>query len=212
MGYIMFSKYVFVLVVLGSFIFFQGCVKEDFTRLSDEYDWQPNFSLPLSTLAINSGDYVGSLSFLDNYNATKEILISKTVDFDFAGTFSENEYVEKLMFRFSIKNKFPARLEVYAYYLDNNLQIVKSVIAEAPIHIYAPYVDDEGSVTQESHVIHDEYFTDDGVSLLENVKYVFIQVFIKDLDQRAVVINQIDNYTVDLGLGIRAYLNIPINE
>lgn len=204
------TKRVFVSVILSFSLFIQGCVKEDLTKLSDTLDWQPNFSLPVATVVINSGDYAGSLSFLDSYNLTKEILISKTIDFNFTDIFSQEEYVEKLMFRFDIKNKFPARLEAYAYYLDNNLQIVKSVLTDPPIHIPASQVDDEGNIINESQVIHDEYFGKEDIPLLTSVKYVLIQMYIKELDQREMILSQIDNYEIELGVGIRAYLNIPV--
>jgi len=206
------AKQVFISVILSFFLLLQSCVKEDFTKISDEFDWQPNISIPVATDTMNSDNYRGSLSFLDHYNLANEILISKTIDFDFADIFSEENHVEKLMFRFDIENRFPARLEVYPYCLNENLQIVPSIFTDSPLQIPAPQIDDEGSVIRGSQLIFDEYVSEEDIPSISGVKHILIQIYIKELDQNPEVISKIADYEIEIGVGIRAYLNIPINE
>ncbi|TLX72144.1 hypothetical protein E9993_18950 [Labilibacter sediminis] len=207
------NKLVTTYFIFSAFLLLGGCVKEDLNKLTDRYSWTPNFSLPVATITMDSDDYDDpGLSFLEQYERSQKVLLEDTIKFNFTDIFEEEEFVEQLMFRFNIENRFPSKIEVDAYYLDENENSLGAVITDAPLIIPAPVVNEEGEVVRTYNIIHDEYVLSEDVPSLVDVKYILIYVTIIELDTRPEVTSQIDDYDIEIGVGIRAYLNVPVNE
>jgi hypothetical protein len=189
-------------------LLFSSCLKEDLSNISDEFDWEPSLSISLSELNIGTDDtYSGSFS--NNF-----VLFPFTIDADFSAIFSDIENVNELMLRFYVDNHFPASLQCYTFYVDQDDEFRSYFLAENPINVEAAEIDSVGNVKQSTSLIYDEYLIQDGVGhqRLSEVKSIILYVILSDIDSSEAVFDQLDNYHITVSLGIRAALDIPVNQ
>ncbi len=191
-------------------ILISGCVKEDLSKISDDFIWEPTFSFPISELDLGTDDYNGSQGFLGYYNTNQEVLISEYTKFSFINITDNAEEVKELMFRFDIENNFPANLEIYGYYIDQSGNIIKSILQDPPLDINAAETDDDGSVIKSNSIIHDISLHEEDDELINSVRQILLIIYFKELDESPNVIQQIDNYNVDVSVGVRAALEVPL--
>ncbi len=187
-----------------------GCVKEDLSKISDDFIWEPTFSFPISELDLGTDDYNGSQGFLGYYNTNQEVLISEYTKFSFNDITNNAEEVKELMFRFNIENNFPANLEVYGYYIDQFGNIIKSILQDPPLDINAAETNDDGNVIKSNSIIHDISLHAEDDELINSVRQILLIIYFKELDESPNVIQQIDNYNVDVSVGVRAALEVPL--
>ncbi len=204
-------KYIHICII-GVFLVLQSCVKDDLSKVSSDYIWDPGFSLPITTFTKNADNFQGGLPLVDAYKMLGTVIYTETIDFDFGDIFTKDEYIEQIMLRFDIINSFPAKLQIDAYYLDEHGRTIRSVIEDSPLLIESPEVDDEGNITSAKEIIHDEYFAKDQISTLLLTKQILIRIFINDLDTRPEVVDQINKFNIDINIGLRSAIEMPIDE
>lgn len=183
-----------------------SCIKHDYSNVSDSFSWEPIVSGPFYKQELTSNLYLGDNDFKYDYINLGEVNIGDTIDFDFDDIFNVDE-VQQLMFRIEIKNGYPADLKIEANYLDTDFNLIKPVLQE-PLQVGQPKVDDKGNVSEVPILLHDEYVNAETISEISDAKHIFFLVNLTNVDDREVVVDQLDTYKVDFNLGIRAYLKI----
>jgi len=189
-----------------------SCVKEDLSKISSDFNWKAALSLPVSSITMNSENYRGGISLISMYNMIGMVIYTETIDFNLSDIFIESEYVDSLLFRLDIHNDFPAEIEVFAYYMNDKGQIVRNVISDNSLTIDRPTIDDEGNITKSNQIIHDERFTKTDIPDLLETKQILLRVFIRDMDLRPEVVNKIDDFDINISVGLRSSVNIPLDE
>jgi hypothetical protein len=210
------SQILFISVTL---ILFNSCVKEDLSKISDDFDWMPSVSVPVWKFDFGVDDYGGSSKFISDYKRNGYILKSEYIEINFSKLFDNTEYVEELMYRFKIENNFPARVECSAYYYDGNRDPILRedgdiypVFEDVTINVNSPNVDDEGNITKSFILVHDEYLDiEDKETFLKDVREILVLFYLYDLDTRPEALNRLDNYNIKASMGIRAALDVPVN-
>ena len=208
----MFQRSLYICCVVCSILLTPGCVKEDFSKISGDYDWRASFSLPVSSISKTNESFRGENSLVDMYNMLGMVIHRETVDFDLSEIFIKSEYVDSLMLRLDIDNNFPAEIEVYAYYINDRKQVVRNVIAESSLKIEKPNIDEDGNITHANHILHDERFLKEDIPALLETKQILVRVFIRNMDLSAEVINKIDDFSIDISIGLRSAVTRPVDE
>ncbi len=201
------SKFLKVSLV---FLVLVSCVKNDYTNLSDEYEWEPVVSVPVFNKQIQQYNYAGGTSFEYDYTKDGEVSLSDTIDFDLEEIVEEQEYIEQYMLRLNVGNGFPAKLTLYALYLNQNYNIVSRALTDT-IRLDSAQVDIDGNLTDIPFTIYDEYVDEEEVQDLEEVRYILIRMKLSEGNLTEEVINNLETYYVDLKVGLRMYINYPVN-
>jgi hypothetical protein len=204
------------IMVMGSLLVLSSCIKEDFDNITSQYEWQPSFSFPLSTVILNTGDYKGGLTFLEEYNQSAIVEISEEVAFNFSEIFleplnGESVEVEQIMFRLEIINDFPGEPTVYANFLDDNHHSISSLLSIDPFIISPPQLDDNGNVINSERIIRDEYILKNEIENLNDAKFILLRVFMQNIDKRQSVLNRINEYNLEVGIGVRAGVKAQVD-
>ena len=115
----------------GLFVFlFSSCYKTDPDKISDDFVWSPDISLPIGSVQPEFNESVGQLLYGE-------------IDFSLSDLIEEREQIDSLMIRLNIKNEFPTIVSIIVYYQypdPQNILIDETDIAPGKI-------DDEGKST-----------------------------------------------------------------
>ncbi len=202
----MLQRYLYITGILTSLLLLPACVKEDLSKISDSYQWKPSISLPLRSINFTADDFQVPPSEL-GINSIP--VFSKSINFEFSEIYTESGYVDSLLFRMDIKNTFPAQIKVAAYYMDAAGSIIKNI---PPLTLLKPEIDESGSVTQIVNQLYDHQLTKDDISTLEQNKSILIRILIEDLELKPEVLNKSDEWNIEISIGLRSTLNIPIDK
>lgn len=202
----MLQKHLYITALFASLLLLSACVKEDLSKISDAYQWKPSISLPLRFIKFTADDFQVPPSEL-GINSIP--VFSKSIDFEFSEIYTESGYVDSLLFRMDIKNSFPAQIKVAAYYMDAAGSIIKNI---APLTLVKPEIEESGSITQIVNQLYEHRLTKDDISTLEQNKSILIRVLIEDLELRPEVLNKSDEWNIDISIGLRSALSIPIDK
>jgi len=200
-----------LLMVLSALL--QGCVKEDLSKISSDYQWNGKVSLPLSAKEITSDDYVGISGLVDDYinSGGWGVVLTSYADFNFSDRYTQSEYVDSMMLRFEINNHFPATLKMGLYFMDEST-ILMNAVSDLPLEMEAPLVDELGELTTQPYVMVDQWFAGDDIAKLINAKKVAIRIIISDIDLREVVTDQLETYGIDVRIALRTVVTMPLDE
>lgn len=202
----MLQRYFYLASIVVYLILLPACVKEDLSKISDNYQWKPSVSLPFRSLIFTADDFQVPPSELGIYSTP---VFSKSIDFEFSDIYTSSEYVDSLLFRMDIKNSFPAQLKVAFYYMDDAGSIIKNI---APLTIKKPLIDENGSVIKTENLLYEHRLNNADISTLEQNKSILIRILIEDLESKTEVLNKSDEWKIDISIGLRSALNIPIDE
>ncbi len=193
-------------------LFIPSCVKEDLSKISSDFDWNANLSLPVSSISMNSAGFRGGTSLVELYKVIGMVIYTETVEFDLSEIFTKTEYVDSLMLRLDIDNNFPAEIEVFAYYMDESGRVVRNIISDTSLTLAKPDIDAEGNITSVKHVLHDESFSKKDIPDLLKTKQILLRVFIRYLDVSTEVVNKIDDFSIDINIGLRSSVTVSVDE
>ncbi len=188
-----------------------ACVKNDYSNFSDDYSWTPVVSIPLYNTQMLEDEYAGRRTFENDYVYRGEVDLCDTLDFDLEEIVEEQEYIESYMLRLNIRNGFPAKLRLYAVYLNSDYLAIATAV-EDTLQLDSAKVDNTGALTEIPLFIHDEYVDEAKMAELTNVKYLLVKAKLTETNQSPEVIANLSNYYIDLKMGIRMNINYPINQ
>jgi len=202
-----------IFIIIGFVFILSSCIKEDIPKISDEYLLNSSISFPIREIDMGIDDFIASSTFYEYYQINDYALISQYINFDYSNMVDNPEYLKKLMYRFYIENKFPARLEIETYFLDsfNNILDTKDIISEDPIMVNAAVTDVDGKLKQSKTNIVDITIDENDQEILQKIRKVLIVVYFYDLDENPQVINNLDTYNVLISAGVRAEIEVPLN-
>ncbi len=202
----MLQRYLYLFGIVVSLMLLPACVKEDYSKISDDYHWKPSVSLPFRSIVFTADNFQVPPSELA-INSTP--VFSKSIDFEFSEIYTRSEYVDSLLFRMDIKNSFPAQLKVAVYYMDAAGSIIKNI---APLTLKKPLIDESGSIIQTENLLYEHRLKKSDIPTLEQNKSILIRILIEDLELKQEVLDKSDEWKIDVSIGLRSAMNIPIDE
>lgn len=202
----MLQKYLYMFGIVGSLMLLPACVKEDLSKISNNLRWKPSVSLPFRSIVFTADNFLIPPSELA-INSTP--VFSKSIDFEFSEIYTRSEYVDSLLFRMDIKNSFPAQLKVAVYYMDAAGSIIKNI---APLTLKKPLIDESGSIIQTENLLYEHRLKKSDIPILEQNKSILIRILIEDLELKPEVFDKSDEWKIDISIGLRSALNIPIDK
>lgn len=213
-----------------------SCIK-DLKELEtiDSINYLPSFSVPVGSLSYTLEDIMPPDS-LWNYEIPDSLLQAGDLDtliliyndtrtffrpelgytayfhepVSLRTIFEQSENVEHAMIKTIIKNNIPVSIEVQGYLLDDNDQVVDSLIHSGKAQIPAPNSNGEGIIDEPTEeTIYTHYYAsqvDDLMNVTEIRVYVHLDTYTEDVDTLKV-------YSwngIELEIGLRGDLIIPI--
>ncbi|SMO59395.1 hypothetical protein SAMN06265379_103190 [Saccharicrinis carchari] len=202
----MINKHIQLIGAICIMLVTAACLKEDISKISHHYQWKPTLSLPLKSITFNAENYNGSTPILDTMSTP---VFSESVEFIFPEIYTTSEYVDSMMLRLEIKNNFPARIKVYAYFMNQEGSIIESILTDS---IPKPAISADGFVTQAEKLLYDKTFSKEDIPALEQTTSILLRVLIKDLEYRPEVLDKLNEGSIDVTIGLRSAVNVPIDE
>lgn len=184
---------------IGLSVLLLSCVKNDYSKISTRIVWNPNLSLPLGTSYFDATNLQPFL-VLDAIDETDTFFVADTLAFNFSELFINTEQINYVMFRTYIENGFPATIRAQTYFLDGAKQVVDSMYADGPIFVNAAKIGDDGALLEATIFTQDELRIDDGVNVLEHVRYVWIRLWMYDFMLTG---ENVDDYYIIQELGFQ---------
>ncbi len=205
----MLKKYLCTTGILASLLFLPACLKEDLSKITDNYIWKPSISLPLKSLVFTADDFLMPPSEIDTSNAP---YLTKSINFEFADIYTDSEYVDSLMLRMEIKNNFPALIKVTAFYMNESGSIIKTIVGKPPLTLQKPLVDKDGNIIRVETLLYEHNLKKEDVPTLQETKTILFRALIKNLEQSKEVLSKSDEWRIDIAIGLRSSMNLPIDE
>ena len=194
-----------------------SCVKEDFSKINESFQWNPEFSAPVGykTLTLTN-NYPGFDSTQLDYDfitqfpdwAIEEfIILQDTVNFDFSSSFDETEYIEKLLFRLNSWNSFPVNTDFNLYFAESSYVIVDSI----NVSLEPGEVNNEGEVILVATKTQDFTFEKNRIENLGNVNFIILIGEINNFQPDTSFLKYYPDCFIKFQLGVQAKLNIEIS-
>jgi len=187
-----------------------SCLKQDYSEISQEYIWKPIISVPFFTQEVSDTNYIGDNSFIFDYVNLGEVIIGDTLEFDYSTIFNDVG-LEQIMFRFFIRNGYPAELNIQAHYLDNEYNTIKTLFSDT-LKVDNANVDSEGDIIDLVNFTHDEYVNQDDLIAIESAKHISVSILLLNVNNSEEVIAKLEEYEIELNMGVRAYIVNPLHE
>ncbi|MBA7566601.1 hypothetical protein ES708_08293 [subsurface metagenome] len=204
--------YVLLMIIISS-----SCVKEDFSKINESFQWNPEFSASVgySTLTLTN-NYPGFDSTQLDYDfitqfpdwAIEEfIILQDTVNFNFSSSFDETEYIEKLLFRLNSWNSFPVNTDFNLYFAESSYVIVDSI----NVSLEPGAVNNEGEVILVATKTQDFTFEKNRIENLGNVNFIILVGEINNFQPDTSFLKYYPDCFIKFQLGVQAKLSIEIS-
>ena len=184
-----------------------SCLNEDLSKIKSKGSWEGQISLPAGSIQITSEGYNAGIPLIDMYKMLGMVIVTEVVEFPFEELVDNYDYLDSLILSIDITNNFPAELQIYAYFMDASGKLNSSVdiTGDEPILIDKPDIDAEGHIPEPVHPYPPfKYkFSEEDLPDLLPTERILIRVFIKNMDLSEEVVNNIDDFSVDINVGIR---------
>ncbi len=199
-------------IILCTLFFLTSCFKEDISKISNEYTWEPDVSVPIFEDSYFLSDSNLPEPFTSYYpDINRDITFYKNFDLNFNNLFEDTEYIRNLSFNLGVKNYFPAEIHVHIDFMKNPNEYIKTLEIDPEIIIPAALINNEGIVTN-SHLFSQLIpidINDDNIIL--NTDFIRLVIRITDREISDAIIANLNNYYCDCTIGIKAELEVPIN-
>ncbi len=196
------GRFVTYMACLLAFLGAASCIENDYTKLSTRLVWSPNLSVPLGKSYYDAGnippDELPAAGALP-----ASIVVSDTIDFDFAELFIYTETIHYLMFRSYVENGFPADLRVQTYFM-NFSGVVDSLFKEGPVQVGKASIATDGSLIQATVFNQETYMEGEEVDMLENIKKIMTRVELTNLDPNFSPDEFLNDYFARVEMGLQA--------
>ena len=194
-----------------------SCIKEDFSKINESFQWNPEFSAPVGykTLTLTN-NYPGfdstQLDFdfitqFPDWAIVEFIILQDTVNFDFSSSFDETEYIEKLLFRLNSWNSFPVNTNFSLYFAESSYVIVDSI----NVSLEPGEVNNEGEVVSVTAKTQDFIFEESRIEGLENVNFIILIGEINNFQPDSSFLKYYPDCFIKFQLGVQAKLSIEIS-
>ncbi|MCW3785105.1 hypothetical protein [Plebeiibacterium sediminum] len=199
-------------IILCTLFFLTSCFKEDLSKISDNYTWEPDVSVPIfeNTYYLTDSNLpVPFTSFYPNLN--RDITFSKDFDLSFTNLFEDTEYIRKLSFNLGAENFFPAELHIFIDFMQNPNVYIKTLEIDPEINIPAASINNQGEITISQPFVQLIPVNIDDEDIIQNTDFIRVLIRITNREISDEIIANLENYYCDCSIGIKAELQVPIN-
>ena len=182
---------------------FSSCYKTDPDKISDDITWKPDISLPVGETEFS---LTSAPDEVPPFRYSK--ILYDTLDFGISDIFGSREEIDSMMFKINLVNEFPTECDIIIFYPEygQGLDYDRSLTGDEPIIIAPGKIDAEGKSTIPSKKQVDIWVTSNQVDQLFTADILVVRVLINDLIVTQPIKNNITNYKLTAGLGLRAKL------
>lgn len=188
---------ILIMIMLGA------CLKQDYSKISSELIYRPDVSVPLgkSLFSFSKPIDTSLIVFIP-----QQIQIIDTIPYDPITVFQNLELVNELRYRIYIESIYPAQIQVEAFYMGANNEILGSLTKGEILELEPSMVNQSGVLLQKSILLKDIYLNNAEVLALERVKRLNVVVHFYDVTKD--VLANILAYEVTVHIGVQAKMAI----
>ncbi len=201
------------IVLTSVIIIFSSCFKDDLNKISDEYIWEPDVSVPIfeDTYLLTDTRLSGSIETnYPNLNI-KYIPISKDFELNFINIFEDVEYIKSLELNLGVENYCPSEILIFIDFMKYPSVFIKSLDLDEQIIIPAAITDSNGDVSQsQSYTQLIPIDIEDNI-LINETEFIRLEIRLINREISDEIIENLDNYFCNCSIGLKADLKIPIN-
>ena len=207
-------------------LFLSSCLKDLNTDPETIY-FNPEYSAPLGTIQylINTllpvpvlgppvADTINNtvISYDDEYyiNPVEGFTIDILERVNMSNFYEYNHYAVSLMLRINVENAIPAPLRVQVYLVEASLVYVDSLFASGPVAVSMPVMNDQGYVLEPGYQQIDTYLSQAQIDKLLEQGRMIVKIYIDSYNNEHDIPRFYSTQGLNLQLGLRAELNIPI--
>lgn len=202
-------------------------VDKDNSNIDDVVDWRPNWIRFIAHAHTNPGGESGHNNFItgeSRFMADVQLELPlwgyiynfsarDTSEFDFSEYYEDTEIIERLKIQLNIENGFPVVMEGQVYFLDEDYNILDSLIQVDDNRIIkAAEVDAEGRVLSLANKTTILEFTQDDVDDIKNTKHICFTGLASTTDASDEELVKIyDDYNIGFDISMEADLNVEVD-
>ncbi len=189
-----------------------SCFNEDLNKISDEYIWEPDVSIPVfeDIYYLTDTRLTGSISSLYANSAVEYIPITKDFDLNFNDIFEDVEYIQSLYLNLGIDNFTPSEIQVYLDFMKYPSVYIKSLELDDDIIIPAAIVNSNGEVTKNQSFSQLIPIDISDETLIQETEFVRLEIRLINREITEDIIANLNNYYSNCSIGMKAALKVPV--
>ena len=212
----------FFLFFLTGFLF-SSCLEDDFTdvKVDDSMKWEPSVSVPVGSATLDVNNFFDTYQSPDSmaldsfpvfyedslyYISQIRIVDTFQADFSMANFAEERDYINRLAFRFTLRNGYPTKTESQVYFRSGD-EILDSLFAEK-LEIPPGKVNDNQEVSEVSFYQEDIPFDSVRIDKLYKATDAIFWGAVYVTREELADIRFYKDYSVLVQIGLKAELNI----
>ena len=226
------------LIFLTLLIACVSCVKDVLeVRDIEEFEYSPSFSIPIGPLSYTLGEIMPADSLSDYKipyyqlpdSVQRPIVLyhfdSATIAFfnpetgfatyfyqpvNFGNLSNEFDQVQSAMLKTIVHSKLPVSITLQGYLLNGAGDIIDSVNREGPVLIEAPEIPANGVITDPTDTTLYTHYYPSNMEYLMETESIIIDLFLDTYEAGTDTLHVYPWYGIDLQIGLRAELLIPV--
>ncbi len=209
MKYCVIKYYIVIIVALST----TSCFNEDINKISEEYIWKPDISIPVfdDIYYLTDTRLSGSLSFLYSNQGVEYIPIAKDFTLSFNDAFEDVEYIQKLYLNLGIENFTPSEIQVYLDFMKYPSIYIKSLELEEDIIIPPAISNSNGDIIKNQIYTQLIPIDTEDEPLMQETEFVRLEIRLINREISEQIIANLNNYYCNCSIGIKAILKVPVN-
>lgn len=176
-----------------------GCIKEDYSKVSQLVVWTPNYSAAV-------GAQTSTFPAPPLVAPPTSVSISDTISFSFADLFTHRELVESLMFRVNVANNYPAEVTISVDYFDASGIILGSFTKSSPFVMQKPWVEASSGKTATTWSERDIFLTNAEIDALQNAKWIIITSVLTNIELSDPLLTHWSDFSIKATVGLQAQM------
>lgn len=194
-----------------------SCLKDKPESFPENLEWNPSLAFPVGIdrfgLNAESGFdttlfELDTLTGLPEWTGRVEVVMTGRVDFDLSSFQSDNEEINRILFRIGFHNGFPHEVMTQAYFIDEGSNVIDSMFTEGaiPVPPGIPILNEE--IIDPSTLIVDAIFNDERIDGLYDATELILRAAIVNPELDTTLIPYYRQYYIDMELGIMTDLTL----
>ncbi len=202
------------LTILSAIFVVTSCFKEDLSKISDNYIWEPDVSVPIfeDDYFISDTRFEGDITNTYPDNNIEYIPITKNFDLSFTDIFDNPDYIKNLALNLGVENYIPSEINIYIDFKRNPNEFIKTLEIDPEIIIPAAIINSNGEVTKSQSFTQLIPINIEDENIIQNTEFITLEIRLTNREVTNEIIANLDNYFCNCSIGVKAELEIPINE
>ena len=220
---------VFLLIIIS-----YGCIDNDIRNMEGNVLFSPEYSIPVGSDSVTMEEAIEGYPYdliliPDTTNLPDSISVflydslsyynplyfdySQESYYDLGQLSNKIDFITSLMLRLNCINGFPSRVELQVYFLNQDNAELDSAFSDGPLAIQAASVNSDGQVTEKFELYeHDVYLDEHFIDILSQTTHIRVISRIELVNFSLQNVKYFRDNDFWLQLGLRAKLEIPIDE